>query len=118
MMIIAEVKGKNEQKSFILKNLVKNIKNEIEKRIEFNKNSINETNIKKHIKCKSMKKIEELSEYYYGINLTNNNIQKERHKMISEEKNRIINNLSEKKPAYIKKENGIYFSSIKHKYLS
>ena len=106
---------KNEQKSFILKNLVKNIKNEIEKRIEFNKNSINETNIKKHIKCKSMKKIEELSEYYYGINLTNNNIQKERHKMISEEKNRIINNLSEKKPAYIKKENGIYFSSIKHK---
>jgi len=105
----------NDQKSLILKNLVKNIKNELEKKIESNKKSINEINFKKHTKCKSMRKIEELSEYYYGTNITNNNTSKEMHKMISEEKNKILNNLSEKKPNYIKMKNGIYFSSLKHK---
>ena len=105
----------NEQKSLILKNLVKNIKNEIEKKIESNKSSINDMNFKKHSKSKSMKKIEELSEYYYGTNLTNNNTSKQMHKMISEEKYKILNNLSEKKPTYMKMKNGIYFSSLKHK---
>ena len=72
-------------------------------------------NFKKHSKSKSMKKIEELSEYYYGTNLTNNNTSKQMHKMISEEKYKILNNLSEKKPTYMKMKNGIYFSSLKHK---
>jgi len=103
----------NEQKSLILKKLVKNIKNEIEKR-----NNLCDTNIQKHIKCNSFKKLEEINEYYYGGNKNNNknnNNKKEIHKLIYEEKKKFLNNLSEKKPNYIKINNGIYFFASKPK---
>ena len=104
----------NEQKSLILKKLVKNIKNEIEKKSDLNKNNLCNTNIQKHIKCNSFKKLEEINEYYYGGNKNKNINKKEIHKLIYEEKKKFLNNFSEKKP-YIKINNGIYFSASKPK---
>ena len=105
----------NEQKSLVLKKLVKKIKNEIIKRNELNKNNIGDVNIQKHIKCNSMKKLEEINEYYYGANKNVNKNKKDIHKLISEEKKKILNNLSEKKPTYTKLKNWIYFSNSKPK---
>ena len=104
----------DEQKSLILKKLVKNIKNEIEKKSDLNKNNLCNTNIQKHIKCNSFKKLEEINEYYYGGNKNKNITKKEIHKLIYEEKKKFLNNFSEKKP-YIKINNGIYFSASKPK---
>ena len=104
----------NEQKSLILKKLVKNIKNEIEKKSDLNKNNLCNTNIQKHIKCNSFKKLEEINEYYYGGNKNKNINKKEIHKLIYEEKKKFLNNFSQKKP-YIKINNGIYFSASKPK---
>ena len=105
----------NEQKSLVLKKLVKKIKNEIIKRNELNKNNIGDVNIQKHIKCNSMKKLEEINEYYYGANKNVNKNKKDIHKLISEEKKKFLNNLSEKKPTYTKLKNWIYFSNSKPK---
>ena len=105
----------NEQKSLVLKKLVKKIKNEIIKRNELNKNNIGDVNIQKHIKCNSMKKLEEINEYYYGGNKNGNKNKKDIHKLISEEKKKFLNNLSEKKPNYTKLKNWIYFSNSKPK---
>ena len=107
---------KDEQKCLILKKLVKKIKNELDKKNDLNKNILYDINIKKHLKCNSMKKIEEINEYYYETNKNSKNNNKNQiHKLIYEEKKKFLNNLSEKKPNYIKLKNGIYFSASKPK---
>ncbi len=107
---------KDEQKCLILKKLVKKIKNELDKKNDLNKNIFYDINIKKHLKCNSMKKIEEINEYYYETNKNSKNNNKNQiHKLIYEEKKKFLNNLSEKKPNYIKLKNGIYFSASKPK---
>ena len=86
----------------------------LKKKSDFNKNNLCNTNIQKHIKCNSFKKLEEINEYYYGGNKNKNINKKEIHKLIYEEKKKFLNNFSEKK-SYIKINNGIYFSASKPK---
>ena len=112
---------KNTQKSFILKNLVKNIKNEMEKKSQLNKNVNNDTCIKRHLRDNTLKKSEDPKDYYYESNKKNtnlkskNNKEKEIHEIISKEKKRILNNWSDKKPNNFKMNNALYFSSLKYK---
>ena len=88
----------------------------MDKKNDLNKNIFYDINIKKHLKCNSMKKIEEINEYYYETNKNSKNNNKNQiHKLIYEEKKKFLNNLSEKKPNYIKLKNGIYFSASKPK---
>ena len=74
----------------------KNMKNE--KRIELNLNNNNKFN---RTSSRFLKKINEINEYYYGVNSSNNTyINKsshDLHKMISEEKNKFLNNMSGKR---------------------
>ena len=74
----------------------KNMKNE--KRIELNLNNNNKFN---RTRSRFLKKINEINEYYYGVNSSNNTyINKsshDLHKMISEEKKKFLNNMSGKR---------------------
>lgn len=102
------------QTSLILKKLVKNIKNEIERKCLLNKGNNNQdVNIQKHCKSNSFKK-ENISEVYYE---PNNKMKKENkiHKMILEEKQKFFINSSDRKPNYIKFKNSNYFLNLKTK---
>ena len=74
----------------------KNMKNE--KRIELNLNNNNKFNM---TSSRFLKKINEINEYYYGVNSSNNTyINKsshDLHKMISEEKKKLLNSMSGKR---------------------
>lgn len=111
----------NTKKSLILKKLVKNKKTETEKKSENNRNIINNKNYKRHVKFNSLKRISDINEYYLKPNISNNNFKnknflgKEIHKVITEEKKKIVNNSKDKKPNFKKLKKIIFFSGLKSK---
>ena len=111
----------NTKKSLILKKLVKNKKTETEKKSENNRNIINNKNYKRHVKFNSLKRISDINEYYLKPNISNNNFKnknflgKEIHKVITEEKKKIVNNSKDKKTNFKKLKKIIFFSGLKSK---
>ena len=112
------------KKSLILKKLFKNNKNQIENKCEYNRNKIinnNNKNYKRHVKLNSLKKIEDIGEFYNEFNISNNTVknnnlkEKEIHKVILEEKKKIIHNSNEKKQNFKKLKKIIFFSGLKSK---
>ena len=84
------------EERLLFRRSTKNMKNE--KRIELNLNNNNKFN---RTRSRFLKKINEIKEYYYGVNSSNNTyINKsshDLHKMISEEKKKFLNNMSGKR---------------------
>ena len=111
----------NTKKSLIFKKLVKNKKTETEKKSENNRNIINNKNYKRHVKFNSLKRISDINEYYLKPNISNNNFKnknflgKEIHKVITEEKKKIVNNSKDKKTNFKKLKKIIFFSGLKSK---
>ena len=83
------------EERLLFRRSTKNMKNE--KRIELNLNNNNKFN---RTRSRFLKKINEINEYYYGVNSSNNTyINKsshDLHKMISEEKKKLLNSMSGK----------------------
>ena len=89
------------EERLLFRRSTKNMKNE--KRIELNLNNNNKFN---RTRSRFLKKINEINEYYYGVNSSNNTyINKsshDLHKMISEEKKKLLNSMSGKRPDFKK----------------
>ena len=109
----------NVKKIFLSKKMVKNfgVGKTKEKKGKFKIININkDIDIKHYLNYNSLEKKEFLNELSYGQSPNNNDFKtdkrKEIHKMISHEKQKIINNLSEKRPNN-KLKNKLCFSAIK-----
>jgi hypothetical protein len=87
------------EERLLFRRSTKNMKNE--KRIELNQNNNNNKFNRTSLKSRFLKKINEINEYYYGVNSSNNKyINKsshDLHKMISEEKKKLLNSMSGKR---------------------
>ena len=112
----------NENKSLNFQKFEKNIKDKFEKKYGLNKDNIHkELDHKNYLKYNKFKKFEDSNEYFFESksNISNNILknkkdkEKEIHKMITEVKKKIYNNLSEKKHNYSKIKKALYFSNSK-----